>query len=133
MGLGTLVRNAVATAHRITNATDGLQAEVTYAPWTGQDDEGTPTYGSSEAAPAVVEYLSQPAIIRSDAGETIAARVRVLFLALPTASTASNRQGRIDPRDRITLPDDTVRPIVSVGGVINPDTGHPYACEVWCG
>ena len=133
MGLGTLVRNAIATAHRVTNATDGLQATVTYVPWTGQDSTGAPTYGSSESLPAIVEYLSGTGIIRTDMGETIAAKVRLTFLALPTESTATNRQGRIDTRDRITLPDDTVRPIVAVSGVIDPDSGHPYACEVFCG
>jgi hypothetical protein len=133
MGLGTLVRNAIATAHRVTNATDGLQATVTYAPWTRQDSTGAPIYGSSESLPAIVEYLSGMGIVRTDAGETIAARARVMFLALPTESTATSRNGRIDPRDQITLPDDTVRPIVSVSGVFDPDSGHPYACEVLCG
>jgi hypothetical protein len=133
MGLGTLVRNAIATAHRLTNATDGLQATVTYAPWTGQDSTGAPTYGSSESLPALVEYLSGTGIMRTDSGETVAAKVRVLFLELPTASTATNRQGRIDPRDRLTLPDLTVRPIVAVSGVIDPETGHASACEVFCG
>lgn len=133
MGLGSLVRSAIATAHRITNATDGLQDEVAYRAWTGQDDETTPTYGSSEDVPAVIEYLSGTGITRTIEGEAVTAKVRVLFLELPSENTSTGRRGRIDPRDKITLPDGTLYAIVAVGGVIDPDTGHPFACEVLLG
>jgi len=134
MGLGSLVRNAVATAHRITHATDGLQATVSFRPWTGQDADTAPTYGSTQPLPAIVEYLTdRRSVMRTPAGEDIVARVRLLFLSLPAAVTATGRQGLVDPRDLITLPDSTTYPVVAVGGVVDPDTDAPYALEVWVG
>jgi hypothetical protein len=132
VGLGSLVRNAVSTAHRITNASDGLQTEVTYRPWTGYNAEAKPTYGFAQTVPALVQY-PKGGITRTVDGQVLHVTATVLMLELPTASTATGRRGRIDLRDEIVIGGRPASPIVGVEGVLDPSTGDPYMVEVSLG
>jgi len=134
MGLGSLVRSAVATAHRVTNATDGLQSTVSWTPWVGNTSSGTDAFTYPQDLTAIVEYLAG-SHVRTPEGQVLSAKVRLTILSLPDAISVAgdDRHGLIDPRDTFTLPDDTTYPIVAVSGVVDPDTAYPYACEVWLG
>lgn len=136
MGLGALVRNAVATANSLTGGTDGLQAEITHEPWTGLDGYGKPSYGSAVTRTAVVELVSQharPAAVRLDSGEVLVVRATVTILSPITANAASGRKGPVDPRDRITLPDGTTGPILTINAPVDPATAAPYFYEIGIG
>ena len=58
---------------------------------------------------------------------------KVTILQPITANGTSGRTEPVDPRDKVTLPDGTVGPILDVAGLVNPDTGYPYMFEIWLG
>lgn len=131
MGLGSILRSAVATAHRVTHGSDGVQTAVTFEAWTGLDGYGKPTFAVAKTLTAVVER--QQRLIRTNTGQDLMSRMRVLVLDPPKAHGATGRTEPIDPRDRLTLPDGTTGLILDVDGVIDPTTERPFAYEVWVG
>ncbi len=136
MGLGALVRNAVSTANSLTGGTDGLQAEITHEPWTGLDGYGKPSYGSAVTRLAIVELAAlhnRPAAVRLDSGEVLVVRATVTILSPIRANAASGRKGPVDPRDRITLPDGTTGPILTINAPVDPATAAPYFYEIGLG
>jgi hypothetical protein len=130
MGLGSILRNGVATANRITGATDGLQGECKHYAWTGQDGYGKPTYASVKKFSAVVNRKQVP--VRTATGEVLLSRAQLTILQPLTAQGADERTEPIDLRDKIRLPDsDLDCKILDVQGVIDPSTGLPFGHEVF--
>ncbi len=129
MGFGSLVRNAVATAHAITGGSDGLQASVQHAAWTGKDGYDKPTYAAATTLTAIVEDVQKP--IRTESGETVLSTSKLTILVPPAANGASGRLGPIDARDKFTLPNGRVCKVLAVEGVIDTTTNKPFMHEVW--
>lgn len=129
MGLGSIIRNALKTAQTVTGGSDGLQAEIQIAAWTGQDGYG-PTYASAKRYTALVERRQIP--VRVASGEVLLSQARIVILQPLKAQGSANRTEPIDLRDKITLPDGTVTRILDVRGVVDPTTDRPFAHEVLC-
>jgi len=121
MGLQSLVKNAVATANRITST---LQAEVAFEAWVGTDGYAAPVFAPTIALPAIVEMKQR--LRRNYTGEEVLQMATVTFLRPVEPNGATGRREPIDPRDRITLPDGTTGPVLDVAGLANPDTAAPY-------
>lgn len=133
MGLDSLVRNAVATANRLTAA---LQVTVTHEAWTGKDSYNKPTYASGKDRQCILEWTSdtgRPALVKTASGEEKVVRAKLTFVVPIAANGADDRQEPVDPRDIFTLPDGTTGPILNIGGVVDPSTSAPYALEVSIG
>lgn len=129
MSLKSLVRNAVATAHKVTK---DLQVTVTHEAYTGLNGDAKATYASGVDYLALVEKRVRR--FRNDAGEDIMSQHLVTFLTTVAENGTAGRSEPIDTRDRITLPDGTVVPILHVaGGILDPLTGQPYLHEVYLG
>lgn len=119
MGLGTLIRNAVAAAHAVTSAADGLQVDVTHRVKTGSDEFDKPTY-STTVRTALFEQKSQ--LIGLGTGEAKVASGHLVFLAPVT----------VDQEDQFILPDGSIASVVHIDGVGDPDGGRFYT-DVWLG
>ena len=128
MGLDTVIRNAVATANRVTGA---LQATVTHAAWTGADSYSKPTYATAVPRQAIVEFKQR--MRRLPNGEEVMQQATVTFLSPIAANGASGRREPVDPRDRITLPSGLTGPILDVSGMVDPSTDAPYMLTVALG
>jgi hypothetical protein len=121
MALDDIIRNAVALAN---NVTKSLQVVIRYEPWIGQDEYGTPRYGSRQDLLVIIEYKNKWFSTRS--GQEMLVRANIFFLQPLTANGATGRAEPLDNRDRITLPDGTTGPILSVDGVTDSNTQYPY-------
>ena len=136
MGLGAIVRKAVAIADKQTGGTDGLQCSVTHEAWTGLNAYAKPTYASGVTRSAIVEWTGasgRPMLVRSTTGQDVVVRARVTFLRPIKANGSDNRVEPIDPRDRLTLPDGSIGPILSIGSPLDPSTDAPFFLEVLVG
>lgn len=131
MGFDSVIRNAIGIANSLTSS---LQAEITLEQWTGQNDQGKPTYGSVKRLMAIIDKKQT---MRKDAGgQDIVAKHALTILKPIKANGADGRQEPIDPRDRITLPDGTTGPIVDIQGTVDPGAkidGDTYITEVFLG
>jgi hypothetical protein len=121
MGLGSIVRSAVAIAHNLTKGVDGLQVDVTVEAYSGIDGFAKPTYESAQTISAVMEKQSR--LVRTAGGQEVMSKHRLTFV----------RPVEIGPKDRITLPDGSTGPILDVDGVVDSDTDFPYATGVLLG
>ncbi len=131
MSLADLVRNGIALANSLTA---DLQVSVSHKPWIGQDTTGKPIYGTATPRQAIVTDSSRR-FKRAD-GEEIVATTYIAFLEpiQPRTPTVAQRQGPIDERDQLTLPNGRTAPIVRIdGGVVDPKTGRTYFSQVWLG
>lgn len=128
MGLADIVRSGIAIAK---NVTADLQVDITLEAWTGSDGYGAPTYAAAVILPAIV--VKKQRIIKNPLGEIIKSKHEVTILQPVTANGATGREEPIDPRDRITLPDESTGPILDVTGMIDPSTGAPFMPEIWLG
>lgn len=131
MGLGAVVRSAVAVANDITA---DLQDTITIEQWTANATDGYPgkSYDSSISVSAIIEQGPRP--FRTREGEVIQAAAVINILQPIAANGATGRVEPIDPRDRITLPDgyaDT--PIMGASGLVDPSTGRPYYYQIALG
>jgi hypothetical protein len=131
MGLGSVIRNAVANVDAITGGEDGLQVSITHRAWTARDKYNKPTYASAVTRKAVMKSLQR--MIRTTGGQEVLARASLTFLTPITANGAEGRREPVDPRDLITLPDGTTGPILDVTGTVDPETDAPYALKVILG
>lgn len=131
MGLGSIVRNALATADKITGASDGLQCEIDHEAWTGMDGYGKPTYASAKTITALVSRRQVP--IRTSSGETLTSRTQITIVQPLKANGTDGRTEPIDLRDRLTLPDGTTGKILDIQGFLDPSTGRPFGHEVFLG
>lgn len=119
MGLGGLVRKAVALADVLTGGADGLQATVSHYAWLSQDETGKPTYRTAVARTALVTYETRQ--VRLLGGTVVQTRATILF----------PRPVVIDERDKILLPDGTTGPIyMRADGVADVSTGKGFYSEV---
>ena len=129
MGLQTTVASAVATAKSVTSS---LLDDITISPFTGNDRTGSPSYATAVTYPALVEWKQK--MIKDRAGRDVVTQTKVTILQPITANGTAGRHEPIDPRDKVTLGDGTVGPILDVVGLVNPDnSGYPYMFEVWLG
>lgn len=128
MGLADIVSSGIAT---VKSVTADLQADITLEAWISNDNFGGPNYASSVTLPAIVEMKEQR--VRTVNDEDVLSRAVITILQPVTANGATGRKEPIDPRDRITLPDSTIGPILKVEGMINPDTSELFMVSVWLG
>jgi len=121
VALDALVRAGVALA---TALTAPLQASVGHEAWLSQDALGAPVYATRVDVPALVEHKSR--LVRAADGREVMAATKVTVLQPIT----------IAPVDRLTLPDGTTPPILTVEGLVDPAAavaGQPYLASIWCG
>ena len=128
MSLADLVRSGVAIAKSVTS---DLQADVTLEAWTGSTASGGSTFATAVTLPAIVEMKQR--LKKLATGDVVMSRAVVTFLEPVTANGATGRREPIDPRDRITLPDDTTGPILDVEGMVDAETDAPYMSSVFLG
>lgn len=131
MSLADVVRNAVATANRVTA---GLQPAVTYRPYLGQDYRGTVTLGDPVPLQALVDETVKPIYV--DGKMVMCTAYIALLQPLPPttgAGVAADRVNPIDQRDQFTLPSGRTAPIVKTTGFVDAGTGAPYFHEVYLG
>lgn len=129
MALNTTVKNAIATAKKLTSS---LADDLTIEPWTGNSRTGAPSYASAVTYPALIEFKQRIFKDRTT-GRDVATKCKVTILQPITANGTSGRHEPIDPRDKLTLPDGTVAPIKEIQGFVDPSTGFPYMFEVFLG
>ncbi len=121
MGLGSILRSAIATANSITGGTDGLQVDVTVEAFDSYDGYGKPTYGSSETISCVLEQKTR--FMRAPGGQEVVSKHCLTFV----------QPVEIGPKDRITLPDGSTGPILDIEGVMDSETSRAFCTEVTLG
>lgn len=121
MGLADIVRSGVAIAKDVTS---DLQVNITHEAWISNDAYGGPTYAAATTLPAIVEREQR--LIRDMNGEEIMSRTKITILQPITANGSTGRREPIDPRDRIIPSGDITGPILSVEGIVDPNTNAPY-------
>lgn len=120
VGWDDLLRAGVTVAKTI--VADGLEATVLHLAAVGQNTYGETAYPNPAVARRAV-VTDTNTIVRTPRGEEVVARYRVLFLE----SVA------VDPRDRLTLPDGRVGPILKIDHGVLDDAGGRFYTEVWVG
>ncbi len=128
MGLQTTLAAGIATAKTVAAS---LLDDITIEPFTGNDRTGAPSYAAAVTYPALVEPKQR--ITKNSLGEDIVSQARVTILEPIAANGTSGRHEPVDTRDKLTLPDGTVGPILDIVGTVNPDTGYPYMFEIYLG
>lgn len=112
--------------------TKGVQASVVIEPWESQATDGTITYGDPVTYSAVVDTTRKQKV--GVGGELLIIGATVTIIGDVTPNGATGRIEPIDPRDRVTLPDGRVAPIVSVpNSVVNPATNRGLIHEIELG
>lgn len=97
----------------ISDFADMMPHTVTHEEFASRDEYGLPAYGSPASLKARVSY--RPHKVRTPAGDEVVARGEVW---LNTAGTT------VDTEDRITLPDGSTPPILSVDGLSDELGAH---------
>lgn len=129
MGLDAIVRNAIRIGKQ---AAGDLIVTVQHEPWIGADMYKQPSYAAAEDRAAIVDVRREQIAGGGDT-ETVQ-NIVVTFLDPFVAQGADGRREPVDPRDRITLPDGTVAPIVEIrGSALDPTTNLPFMVEVVLG
>ena len=118
MSLATILQNGISVANTVT---ESLQATVTHAAFSSKDGYGKFTYGTGVARKCIVERRQK--YVRTNQGQEKLSLAKLTFIEPVT----------IDERDKITLPDSTVMPILKIDGVVDPTTNAPYMVEVELG
>ena len=118
MSLATILQNGISVANTITTS---LQATITHAAFASDDGYGKPTYSTGVSRTAIVERRQK--YVRTMAGDE---KLSLAKLTFPYPVT-------INERDKITLPDSTVMPILRIDGVVDPTTNAEYLVEVELG
>jgi len=115
-----ILRAGISIANSLTK---GVQATVTLERWTGQDAYGTETYGSSTSVRAVVDLTRRQRMSASGRLVTVVAMLTIL-----------DQIDQIDPKDRITLPNGVIGPILSgPDAVVDPGDNEGFIQEVAIG
>jgi hypothetical protein len=118
MSLATIIQDGVSIANTVTSS---LQATITHAAYSGDDGYGKPTYSTGVARTAIVERRQK--YVRTAAGQEKLSLAKLTF-PYPVA---------IGEQDKITLPDSSVMPILTIEGVVDPTTNAEYVVEVELG
>lgn len=121
---GDILEKGIAIADKLI---PGVKTTCTLEQFTGSDANGDETYASAISFKAIVDYTNK-VTIRNAQMVSISATLTILERVLfNNTLTDPPRRNPIDPRDRITLPDGTTGPIISVpGSVNNPKTGTGF-------
>ena len=128
MGLNDIIRSGVAV---IDNVTATLQDTVTHEAWIGHDSYGADVFASPINRQALVEMTRR--ITRDKDGQVIMENAQVIFIRPIPANGTVDRKEPIDPRDRITLPNGYLGPIVNIAGLVDPSSRYPYLYQVSLG
>lgn len=96
--------------------TDLMPDTITVNSYTGADKYGNPTYSTSSNTYSA-RVVDKQKLVRADNGEEQVAKTTVYV-----AST-----GSIDPNDKITLPDNSTPPVLSVDAFPDEDGTHHIA------
>ena len=118
MSLATIIQNGLDVANTVTAS---LQATITHASYSSDDGYGKPTYSAGVERTAIVEKRQK--YVRTNDGQEKLSLARLTF---PYPVT-------IGERDKITLPDSTVMPILRINGVVDPTTNAEYMVELELG
>jgi hypothetical protein len=127
MSLLDVVRSGVAIANSVTNSGD-LQASVMHEHYTesaqlaANKGVGKRTLDAAVSRPALVQKKQQ--MVRTASGELVQSKASVVFLDPAVLVTLF---------DKITLPDGTTGPILSIEGFVDKRTGQPILTEVYLG
>jgi len=129
MGLAAVISSAFAAAHA---ATLGVQVDISFEAIVGQDAYGRETFANPVGLKALLQ--ADPSI----GGQELELLAIVTFLEPVPPTVPSNtgfiRQGPIDTRDRLVLPDGRTGPIVRVfDGMVSEETGLPVAHQIQIG
>lgn len=128
MGLDSVVRAGIRIADKVTKT---LQADVTLEAWTGTGRGGVSTFAAAVAIPALVEIKQR--LIRDTKGNLVMSRANVTFTKPIVPNGATGRREPVDPRDKITLPDEETGLILDVEGMTDPSTSAPYMLQIFLG
>jgi len=137
MGFDSLVRNATKRAGIADKLTSSLQVELYHHAWSGNDRHGKPQYLTAVKRIGLVE--DKKGLRQMPDGKAIPLLAKLTIfgdIAPPSGldvNTADQREGPIDPRDKIVLVDGRTGPILETAGLIDPTTGRPYMHEVTLG
>ena len=118
MSLASVIESGISVANVVT---ESLQATITHEAFSSVDGYGKPTYSTGVARKCIVERRQK--LVRTREGQE---KLSLAKLTFPYPVT-------IDERDRITLPDSTIMPILRIDGVIDPSTNAEYSVEVELG
>jgi len=130
MSLATLLQSGVKIAN---NLTASLQVKIKREAWIGSDQFGKKQYAAADYLDCIVDETLKE--IQNTAGQTIAISATLTIVGDVLPNGAAGRREPIDPRDRITMPDGSIGPIVQspFGSVINPLTGRGFVQVVMIG
>lgn len=106
--------------------TAGVQSTVTHYPYSGQDGDGNKTYSTAVTRACVVDRTTRNIIATAgpSTGEMVSTLATLTFVSGGVS---------VDPKDMIVLSDGASGPIVSIGGVDDPETGKGFVTEVVLG
>lgn len=105
---------ATVQAARVPRLTMRLPHTVTIAPWRSRDAYGKPSYGPNATYPARVE--TDIKTVRTPDGQERTSNTTILIAGGPSVSL----------KDRLTLPDGSTPPIVSLATQPGPDGAALY-------
>lgn len=140
MALRDVVKNAVATANRVSKS---LQVDVEIRAWKGDDGFGGKDLANPVAYKAI--YMQKQRQIRDFNGQDVMASSYLAFLQpiLPvTPNEGMVRRQPLDPRDELTIipmggtalsSGFKAPPILQTEGLVDPTTTNPYYLEAWLG
>lgn len=120
-GLSGLVASAMKIANKATGGNKGLQVTIQHQTWLGQHGTSSDDLDTAVAREALVE--EKRVTVRTQSGQEVTSKYVVNFL----------QPVEIALNDAITLPDGTICAVISVGGLINKDTGKRFYSEVLIG
>ena len=121
MGLGSIVRRAVAIADRVTGGADGVQVQVTHHVKNGQAVDGTKTFATGVAVMALLED-SQRRFVSPTGNEQVARGVLTFLSDITVARD-----------DEFTMPDGYRAPVLLVQGLTDPTTARGFVIQVFLG
>lgn len=121
MGLGTIVRRAVAIADRITGGDDGVQVDVSHHVATGQSVDGTRTFATAVTVSALLEDSQRRFV--SPTGNEQVSRGKLTILVDITVTRD----------DEFTLPDGYRAQVLMVQRLVDKTTDRGYLTEVYLG
>jgi hypothetical protein len=125
MGFDDIIRSGLGTLNTLTSS---LKVTVTHEAWVSKDVHAKPSYADPISRQAIVEHRQE--WMRTRDGNTLVAKPVVIITEPIADNGASGRAEPVDPRDRITLPDNRVLTQLRVEMVMDPATNRPYSYEI---
>lgn len=139
MGYEVTIRGLIASV--LSPQFESMKQDVTHTPWVGQDGKGGDHFGTPQTLRALVEFKGAGTVRVTPSGVTIVVMAELTFLD-PIPETATEdpkfiREGPIDGRDKLTLPDGSTGIGVVISdsgsGFVDSGTGNPFATTVTLG